>query len=151
DCGMTGEAARTVAETFHLGEMTESGRAISPQFPLSFLTQLSVNFIAMFGICFLCHGELARLKPATRHLTSYYLMMSAGGALGGLAVSVVATHVFNTVFEWSLCTFIAAAVSCGFLLYALVNRSLDSEPYSVEAGAPVSGSLAVDHGNGRVV
>jgi hypothetical protein len=136
DCGMTGVAAKTLAEGLHLGETSAEGKAVSPQFPLSFLTLLSVNFIAMFGICFLCHGELARLKPATRHLTAYYLMMSAGGALGGLAVSVVAPHVFNTVFEWSLCTFIAAVVSVGFLLYALVSRSVNSEPSSSEAGLP---------------
>ena len=121
---------------------SEDGKAVSPQFLMSFLTLLIVNFLAMFGICFLCHGELARLKPATRHLTAYYLMMSAGGALGGLAVSVVAPHVFNTVFEWSLCTFIAAVVSVGFMLYALVRRSLGTDPAPSGRGLVESESLS---------
>ena len=31
------------------------------------------------------HGELARRRPAARHLTRFYLMLSLGGALGGVA------------------------------------------------------------------
>jgi spermidine synthase len=47
-----------------------------------------------------CHGELTRLKPHPRHLTEFYLMMSAGGALGGLFVTVAAPHLFTTYLEW---------------------------------------------------
>src|SRR5579863_618658 len=35
----------------------------------------------MFVCCMVCHGELARLKPAHRHPTSFYLMIAAGGAV----------------------------------------------------------------------
>ena len=35
-------------------------------------------------VCMVCHGELVRLKPATAHLTSFYLLVAAGGALGGV-------------------------------------------------------------------
>ncbi|MEY4487626.1 MAG: hypothetical protein RIQ79_134 [Verrucomicrobiota bacterium] len=52
-----------------------------------YLWQLGWAFGAMFFACMLCHGELARLKPAPRRLTEFYLCMSAGGALGGLFVS----------------------------------------------------------------
>ena len=37
----------------------------------------------LFSCCMVCHGELYRLRPAPAHLTGYYLMISAGGALGG--------------------------------------------------------------------
>ncbi|HEX4415629.1 MAG TPA: hypothetical protein VH107_18495 [Lacipirellulaceae bacterium] len=124
ECGMTGMAAQSLAETFHLGGFTAADKAISPQFPVSFLARIVVNFIAMFGICFLCHGELARLKPTTRYLTAYYLMISAGGAIGGLAVSIIAPRVFDTMFEWNLCTFLAALAAVGIVLYWLVSRSL---------------------------
>ncbi len=30
-----------------------------------------------------CHGELARRRPAPRHLTAFYMWMSAGGMVGG--------------------------------------------------------------------
>jgi hypothetical protein len=46
-----------------------------------------------------CHGELARLRPSPRHLTGYYLTISAGGALGGLLVGIVAPLVLNNFLE----------------------------------------------------
>jgi len=49
--------------------------------------------------CMVCHGELARLKPSHRHLTSFYLMISLGGALGGVLVGLVAPHFFTGYFE----------------------------------------------------
>ena len=67
-----------------------------------FIVELVVLFGAMFLVCMVCHGELAELKPGTKYLTEYYLLMSAGGALGGLAVSILAPMLFKTYFEWSL-------------------------------------------------
>jgi len=49
-----------------------------------------------------CPGELYRSRPAARHLTAFYLTISAGGALGGLLVAVVAPLVFNAYYELSL-------------------------------------------------
>ncbi len=143
NCGMTGAAVQSVVENLHLGTLSEEGKAVSPKFRFPFLAAIIVNFIAMFGICFLCHGELARLKPATRHLTAYYLMMSAGGALGGLAVSVIAPHVFSTVFEWNLSVFVAAVLAIGVLLYALVSRSFEFEPAASADGLVAGDATAV--------
>ena len=57
-------------------------------------------FIAtLFVCCMVCHGELVRLKPDPRHLTSFYLMISLGGALGGLFVAVGAPHWFESYYE----------------------------------------------------
>ncbi len=67
-----------------------------------FIVELVVYLGAMFVICMVCHGELASLKPGTKYLTEYYLLMSAGGALGGLMVSVIAPFIFTTFFEWSI-------------------------------------------------
>ena len=83
---------------------------------------------ALFVSCMVCHGELYRLKPDPRHLTGYYLMIAAGGALGGLFVAVVAPLIFTDYFElhWGL-------LLCGllFLVVCLRNRRpspLDSRP-----------------------
>jgi hypothetical protein len=65
---------------------------------------------ALFVACMVCHGELARLKPDPSHLTSFYLMISLGGTLGGLFVAVIAPHVFHTYFELPL-----AMVACSAL------------------------------------
>ena len=53
----------------------------------------------LFAWCLFCHGELARLKPAPRRLTTYYLMIAAGGAVGGLIVGLVAPRVLNASYE----------------------------------------------------
>jgi hypothetical protein len=45
--------------------------------------------VGLFVMCMFFHGELAALKPAPRHLTGYYLMISLGGAIGGLLVGFV--------------------------------------------------------------
>jgi len=57
---------------------------------------------ALFVGCMVCHGELARLKPDPRHLTSFYLMISLGGTLGGVFVAIIAPHVFHTYLELPL-------------------------------------------------
>jgi hypothetical protein len=65
--------------------------------------------VALFACCMVCHGELARLKPEPRHLTSFYLMVSLGGALGGLFVAVGAPRLFHTFAELPL-TMVACCV-----------------------------------------
>lgn len=84
NCGMTGRCIQMAAEFFHktpdADKGTDKNAAIGPHVKIGFRTALFVNFATMFGICLLCHGQLARLKPPTQHLTAYYLMMSAGGA-----------------------------------------------------------------------
>ncbi len=61
---------------------------------------VGLTFVGLFCLCMLCHGELVRLKPDPRHLTSFYLMVAAGGALGGLSVGVIAPLAFNGYHEW---------------------------------------------------
>ncbi len=69
---------------------------------LNFIEELALLFAAMFVVCMICHGELVRLRPAPRHLTEYYLLISAGGALGGIFVSLIAPHVFKSFLEWNI-------------------------------------------------
>ena len=45
---------------------------------------IPMYLLGLFVCCMFCHGELAHSKPAPRHLTRYYLMISVGGAVGGL-------------------------------------------------------------------
>ena len=49
--------------------------------------QISGYALCMFACCISCHGELAHVKPAEKDLTLFYLMVSVGGALGGLLLS----------------------------------------------------------------
>jgi SAM-dependent methyltransferase len=69
----------------------------------------------LFVVCMFCHGELARARPAPRLLTQYYLMISIGGALGGMFVGVMAPRVFNANWELPGCLALAG------VLWAWVN------------------------------
>jgi hypothetical protein len=66
----------------------------------SIYLQIFVYCLLMFSACMLCHGELYLLRPAARYLTSFYLMVSIGGALGGIFVSLVAPVIFNGYWEF---------------------------------------------------
>jgi len=66
---------------------------------VSILWQVVGYGLALFVCCMVCHGELARLKPHPRYLTSFYLALAAGGAIGGLLVALAAPLVFTAYFE----------------------------------------------------
>ncbi len=57
---------------------------------------------ALFIACMICHGELYRLKPPPQRLTSYFLLISLGGALGGFFVAIVAPALFKDYRELQL-------------------------------------------------
>ena len=61
--------------------------------------QIAIYAMALFSNCMICHGEMVRLKPHPKHLTSFYLAVSLGGALGGVFVSLVAPWVFRGYWE----------------------------------------------------
>ncbi len=65
--------------------------------PLSY--QISIFSLTLFAICMVCHGELARRKSAVRNLTSFYLYISVGGALGGAFVNLIAPFIFTGFWE----------------------------------------------------
>jgi SAM-dependent methyltransferase len=64
--------------------------------------QLGVFCLGLFVVCMFCHGELARLKPAPRHLTRFYVMVSLGGAVGAALVGIVAPLALPAYFELPL-------------------------------------------------
>ena len=75
------------------------------------LYQILSNAVLLFIICMLCHTELYARRPHPRHLTIFYLMVSIGGALGGLIVSILAPLIFNDYWEYHLGLLVAAVVA----------------------------------------
>ncbi len=69
---------------------------------LGLLAQIGIFSFALFAGCMVCHGELARSRPAAEHLTRFYLIVAAGGALGGALVTLLAPLVFPTFWELSV-------------------------------------------------
>src|SRR5262249_39162953 len=64
--------------------------------------RIALHFVALFVTAMVCHGELARTRPSTRHLTGFYLCMSIGGVLGGLFNAIIAPVAFNSLIEYPL-------------------------------------------------
>jgi SAM-dependent methyltransferase len=73
--------------------------------------------LGLFTVCMVCHGELARLKPHPRYLTHFFLMISIGGALGGLAVAVIAPYVFNAFYELPIGLVVCAILTIVVLIH----------------------------------
>jgi hypothetical protein len=74
--------------------------AISSQSDIGDLRLAIVVFsVLLFVLFMVCHGELARRRPDPAHLTSFYLMVSVGGAIGGLFIGFVAPYVFNALYD----------------------------------------------------
>ena len=79
--------------------------------PFKTIIGLIAAHLAVFFVCALmCHGELARRRPAARYLTGFYIWMSVGGMIGGIAAALIAPFVFNWVAEYPI--LIALAVLC---------------------------------------
>jgi len=69
---------------------------------------LSFHFLAFFVTALVCHGELAKDRPAAESLTEFYLWISIGGVLGGAFNALFAPALFNTVLEYPLAMIAAA-------------------------------------------
>jgi len=72
--------------------------------------------LGLFLCCMMCHGELARRKPAPRYLTLFYLMVSLGGAAGGIFVALAAPRIFKDYLELQT-GLIACAVLAAIVLW----------------------------------
>ncbi|MBI2225268.1 MAG: fused MFS/spermidine synthase, partial [Betaproteobacteria bacterium] len=95
---------------------------------------IPIYLAGLFVCCMFCHGELAQLKPAPRFLTTYYLMISLGGAVGGLLVGLVAPHLLTGYFELGI-----GLVACALLL---LYRTFRIAWWTMLASAAVVGATA---------
>ncbi|HEY8380233.1 MAG TPA: fused MFS/spermidine synthase [Nannocystis sp.] len=87
--------------------------------------QLAVYLAAMLAYCMVCHGELVRLKPDPKYLTQFYLIVSAGGAAGGLFTGVLAPLVFPEFWELPLGLFFGFGLS----MFVLSRRAWPQRPW----------------------
>ena len=89
---------------------------------LDIKTAVPLYLTGLFMFCMFFHGELAKMRPAPRYLTQFYLMISLGGALGGLFVGLIAPRIFPTYYELGL-GFVVAAI--------LATLALRKQPFFV--------------------
>ena len=76
---------------------------------------LTIHIAAFFFTALVCHGELARLRPAPTYLTEFYMWMSAGGMIGGIAAALVAPQIFNWVAEYPILIVLALLCRPGWV------------------------------------
>lgn len=67
-----------------------------------------LSFVGFFLVTMMCHGELAKDRPTPEHLTDYFLIMSIGGALGGVFNALFAPILFVGVAEYPIAIVVAA-------------------------------------------
>lgn len=66
--------------------------------------------LLLFFVATALHGRLYDLRPGAAQLTRFYLVMAAGGALGGLFTALVAPLLFDWAWEHPLLVLAAAAL-----------------------------------------
>lgn len=93
---------------------------------LHLLADVVSYMVTLLGVCLLAHGEVARIKPRAAFLTQYYMLLSAGGAIGGLIVAVVCPTLLNTHFELPVMMSLVTALSFVMLF---VCRSWSKSEY----------------------
>lgn len=81
----------------------------STEWPLP--KQILIYCATIFFACLICHGEIVRMKPHSRHLTGFYLSISLGGAIGGLFVSLLAPRLFTGYWELHVAFVVLAALT----------------------------------------
>lgn len=96
------------------------------------IAQGPIHLITFFVATMVCHGELARSRPASSQLTDFYLSMSVGGMLGGLFNALIAPIAFTSVVEYPIAIILACA--------ARPRASADDAPRSrrFDIGAPLA-------------
>jgi spermidine synthase len=69
---------------------------------LNVFIQIAAYNLLFFLASMICHGELYCLRPHADHLTGFYLMVSLGGAMGGIFVNLIAPFIFTGYWEFYL-------------------------------------------------
>jgi hypothetical protein len=72
------------------------------------LLTLGGHLLCFFVIAMACHGELARMRPPAKYLTSFYVALSFGGMVGGLFAGLIAPYAFSWVAEYPILLVCAA-------------------------------------------
>jgi SAM-dependent methyltransferase len=62
----------------------------------------------LFFVAVALHNEMYRTRPAASELTSFYLMMSVGGVIGGFFCAIVAPLLFDWTWEHPILILLAA-------------------------------------------
>ncbi|HYZ48165.1 MAG TPA: fused MFS/spermidine synthase, partial [Sphingomonas sp.] len=74
------------------------------------LLAIGAELLLLFTVAVTLHAQIYASRPAPRYLTSLYLSMSIGGALGGVFSALVAPLLFDWTYEHPLLILLAGAL-----------------------------------------
>ena len=101
------------------------GWFLLPDAPTIEVRRMILLFTAgLFVCCMVCHGELARLKPHPRYLTGFYVLVSLGGAVGGLFVGLAAPNLFHAYYEFPIGLAVCLLTLCALFVWLMMRRPL---------------------------
>lgn len=112
---------------------------------------ITCNLLGFFCTALVCHGEMAKDRPSTKHLTEFYLMMSLGGMIGGMFNGLIAPLLFIRVWEFPIAIIAACLVRPKLrdggwsddLVAGVLEQPAASTPHQKGAkGAPVPAAAA---------
>lgn len=108
---------------------------------LSAGTTLQISAYA--AVCFFCgmccHGELAKIKPSAKYLTQFYLLISCGGALGGITVAIIAPLTLVNYYEFHISLILILLVCvAGFLVPAMRKSAKPTNTSATRMGIRLS-------------
>jgi hypothetical protein len=83
--------------------------------PVHSAWSLLLHLVTFFVAALVCHWQLAADRPASRHLTDFYLWLAVGGALGGIFNALVAPVLFSRLVEYPYVLFLACFLRPGLL------------------------------------
>lgn len=106
---------------------------------------LSAHLGAFLAAAFACHLALYRSRPASAHLTEFYLYISLGGMIGGLFCGLIAPYVFSNVVEYPL------ALLLSLLAVPLLRGESWRQSWEEHRGAVLIGLALVFAGLGIIV
>lgn len=69
---------------------------------------LAASLTMLFFVAVALHNEMYRIRPAPAQLTSFYLMMSIGGVVGGFFCAIIAPLLFDWTWEHPILILLAA-------------------------------------------
>lgn len=96
--GTSGTASRAAVAVTYVLAIASLGSAFSMN--VAFSVGIAMLALALTG--FAAHRRLANDRPEPVHLTTYYVVIAVGGALGGLVNGMLAPLVLDRVLEYPL-------------------------------------------------
>ena len=106
----------------------------------SHLSTVAIGFLVLsfFVLAIWCHQRLYQARPATKHLTAFYVTMSVGGALGGLFNSIIGPTLFADHIEGTVTMIIALAL----VFQTMLKLTAPTLTRGVLLGLPISLAIA---------